>query len=119
MLSTGTLAFAGAFLALIVVALLSLRLRNVENQVSQALIHLAANNKRSIGLKKMAEVEASLTELTDAYDALLTSHKKLRSRIGMRANRDAKQQDKQNEIPDPRDDPAGYKREMRLKLMRK
>lgn len=119
MLSTGSLAFISAFLALIVVALLSLRLRNVETQINAALHHLADSNKRSIGLKKMAEVEASLTELTDAYDALLTSHKKLRSRIGMRANRDAREQAKQDSIPDPREDPAGYKREMRLKLMRK
>ena len=36
---------------------------------------------------KMAEIDTSLTELTDAYDALLKSHKKLRSRIGMRENR--------------------------------
>lgn len=37
----------------------------------------------------VAELAAGLTELTDAYDALLRSHKKLRSRIGMRENRGA------------------------------
>lgn len=36
---------------------------------------------------KIAELDASITELTDAYDALLKSHKKLRSRLTMRANR--------------------------------
>lgn len=44
-------------------------------------------NKRSISLKRMAEVEATLTDLTDSYDSLLKQHKKLRSRIGMRENR--------------------------------
>lgn len=35
----------------------------------------------------VAELSAEVTELHDAYDALLKSHKKLRSRIGMRENR--------------------------------
>lgn len=35
----------------------------------------------------VAELSAELTELRDSYSALLTSHKKLRSRIGMRENR--------------------------------
>lgn len=105
--------FASVFLALAVVALISLRLRNLEARVAQALTFLQTNNKRSLSLARMAEVETSLTELTDAYDSLLRSHKKLRSRIGMRDVREAKK----NEVPDPRDDPAGFKREMRLKLM--
>lgn len=113
MLSTEIVVFSGVFLALIVVALISLRLFNLERKVAHALAYMAEQNKRALSLKKMAEVETSLTELTDAYDALLASHKKLRSRIGMRANRDAK---KESELPDPREDPAGYKREMRLRL---
>jgi len=36
----------------------------------------------------MAAVEATMTDLTDSYDGLLASHKKLRSRIGMRATRE-------------------------------
>lgn len=72
-------------------------------------------NKRSLSLSKLAAIETELTELRDAYDALLTSHKKLRSRIGMRANRAVKGQS-DGEIPDPAVDPAGFKRAMRLKL---
>lgn len=72
-------------------------------------------NKRSLTLGKIAEIETQLTELTDAYGALLDSHKKLRSRIGMRANRAAKDAESGG-IPDPKVDPAGYKRVMRLKL---
>lgn len=70
-------------------------------------------NKRSLSLSKLAEIETQITELTDSYDALLTSHKKLRSRIGMRANRAG---NGKSDVPDPREDPAGYKRAMRLKL---
>lgn len=36
---------------------------------------------------KVAELSAEMTELADSYHALLKSHKKLRSRIGMRENR--------------------------------
>lgn len=37
---------------------------------------------------RLAEISAELTELTDAYAAMLKSHKKLRSRITMRENRE-------------------------------
>ncbi len=36
---------------------------------------------------RIAELSSQMTELTDSYDALLKSHKKLRSRITMRDNR--------------------------------
>lgn len=44
-------------------------------------------NEESVSLAKLASLECTMTELTDSYDALLTSHKKLRSRIGMREHR--------------------------------
>lgn len=37
---------------------------------------------------RIAELSAEMTELSDAYAALLASHKKLRSRITMRENRE-------------------------------
>jgi hypothetical protein len=37
---------------------------------------------------QIAELSAEMSELTDAYGALLKSHKKLRSRITMRENRE-------------------------------
>lgn len=79
---------------------------------------VATQNKNAVSLRRMAEVEATLTELTDSYDALLESHKKLRARIGMRAVRDKRQVNGDGEIPDATKDPAGYKRAMRLKLQR-
>lgn len=45
------------------------------------------NSKSSVTLKRLTELETELTELTDSYDALMKSHRKLRSRIGMRENR--------------------------------
>jgi hypothetical protein len=75
--------------------------------------YVQQNNKRALSLRKMAEVETTLTELSDAYDALLASHKKLRSRISMRQRR---AKDETDDMPDPKTDPAGWKRAMRLKL---
>jgi hypothetical protein len=59
-------------------------------------------------MKRVAEIECDLTELKDSYDALLTSHKKLRSRIGMREIRD-----REAEAPD---DPATWKQRTRAAL---
>lgn len=113
LLSTELLTILASFSALaLAVAALFVTL-STRRDTAAAANYVASQNKRSLSLKKMAEVEATLSELTDAYDALLTSHKKLRSRIGMRANR---QEKKDNEIPDPTKDPAGYKKAMRLKL---
>lgn len=57
---------------------------------ASAVAYVEKQNKQSISLRKMADVEAQLTDLTDSYDSLLTSHKKLRARIGMRAAREKK-----------------------------
>ena len=91
------------------------RMLRTEKYVSSCMAYVNEQNKRSISLKKMAEVESSLTELMDSYDSLLTSHKKLRARIGMREHR-APDRDREGQIPDSQQDPAGYKRAMRLKL---
>lgn len=45
------------------------------------------NNANAVSLKRMADVEAQMTDLVDSYGSLLASHKKLRARIGMRENR--------------------------------
>lgn len=117
MFSTGFPQFAlfllGVFLCLSVVALISLRQFNLERRVGHALSYLQTQNKASLSLSRLAEIETTLTELTDAYDSLLQSHKKLRNKIGMRHLREDR---KSESVPDPRQDPAGYKREMRLKL---
>lgn len=62
--------------------------RSAESFAVDALDYLKTNNEKSLSLAQLAEVQAGLTELTDSYQSLLTSHKKLRSRIGMREVRD-------------------------------
>lgn len=79
----------------------------------EALKTVQTENADSIGLRRLTELETSLTELTDSYEAVRTSLRKLRARITMRENRERPGNDG---LPDPRDDPDGYKRAMRLKL---
>lgn len=54
------------------------------------------NNEKSVSLKRMAEVEGALTDLTDSYQSLLRQHKRLRSRISMRKARETGNQDDQD-----------------------
>ena len=87
-----------------------------------AVAWLEEYNAEAISLKRLAEVEIALTELTDSYQALLTSHKKLRSRIGMREVREKRRSGNgegdtiTGDLPDPTADPEGWKKAMRLKL---
>lgn len=61
------------------------------NYCRDAVNHVENQNKNAVSLRRMAEVEASLTDLTDSYDSLLKQHKRLRSRIGMRKIREDSQ----------------------------
>ena len=54
----------------------------------QSVDYVTSQNAADVSLAKLAEIETAITELTDSYSALLTSHKKLRSRIGMREVRE-------------------------------
>lgn len=67
--------------------------RKSRTAVSEVALWINENNKRSVTLKQLAELSAEVTELKDSYDSLLTAHKKLRSRIGMRELRQ-----KRNEV---------------------
>lgn len=80
-------AIGGAFVGLIF-SLRAVRFAKLAEKYAQdAMDWVRENNEESLGLTKIAEHEAALTELQDSYSALLSSHKKLRSRIGMRENR--------------------------------
>ena len=74
-------------------------------------------NKNAVSLRRLAEVEATLTELLDSYDALLMSHKKLRARISMRSARE-KHVDNVNLGAPPADEAgkAAYKEQLRQRL---
>ena len=78
-------------------------------------------NAESLQLRQLAELQTGLTELHDAYQALYDSHKKLRSRIGMRELREKRRSngtdaDAPGDLPDPQKDPDGWKKAMRAKL---
>lgn len=57
----------------------------------EAVEFVVKGNKKSVTLRRMADVEATLTDLMDSYESLLASHKKLRSRIGMRKVRESRE----------------------------
>lgn len=112
MLSTGLLALV--VVLLVVNAVLALWIAAIQRFCKNAVAFIENQNKRSVSLARIAEVEATLTDLSDSYASLLAAHKKLRSRITMRANR-AKAENGAD-IPDARTDPDGWKRAMRLQL---
>ena len=114
MLSTEIMVLAVCCAAAI--AVFSVYMYKLSEFCRRAVHEVLNRNARSVTMARMAEVEVALTDLTDAYDALLASHKKLRSRIGMRNVREKRQNGDNLGEPDARTDPDGYKRAMRLKL---
>ena len=101
MLSTelSTIFMAGAvFFALLLSVYLFARQFRSEKYVRQMATWLAdeleAKHADNLSIKKLADIEIQLTELTDSYESLLTSHRKLRARISMRANRQSKSEPK-------------------------
>jgi hypothetical protein len=72
------------------------------------------SRKNSPSLQRRVQtLEIALAELHDAYELLLASHKRLRSRTGMREYRARQDED----IPDSRVDPTGWKRAMRARQL--
>lgn len=76
-------------------------------------------NAKSLSLRRLAELDAAVTELTDSYQAILASNKKLRARIGMRAVR-KRRNDAEIELdstaPSDEAERARYKAALRNKL---
>jgi len=110
-LSTGYVHLAASGLAICVSVWVAFYARMAIRRAAQA-YHAA--DRRAPGLKHLAEMSAELTELKDAYDSLLKSHKKLRSRIGMRANREEQHASTDDGLPAP-DDP-NWKKKTRVAL---
>lgn len=92
-LSTELSTFLGVFLLLVCAfaVVCAIHLRRLTNYCRDSVNYVLSQNKNSVSLRRMAAVEATMTDLTDSYDGLLASHKKLRSRIGMRATREKSQ----------------------------
>lgn len=91
-------------------------LRRMHDYVQGAVTLLQNQNKRSVSLAKLAELESTLTELLDSYDSLLASHKKLRSRIGMRQNRARRSNGVDSDVTAPpasEEERSAYKKALR------
>lgn len=60
--------------------------------------------------RRLAQIEVELAEMRELHESLLESHKRLRSREGMRELRQRRKNG--NDSPDPYTDPEGWKRHM-------
>lgn len=88
-------------------------------KLEQDLAELAGREVTNVTMERFVHVETSLTELLDSYQALLTSHKKLRSRIGMREHRvNGKADDLPAAAPADESGRAAYKQQLRDKAKR-
>lgn len=88
-------------------------------KLEQDLAELAGREVTNVTMERFVHVETSLTELLDSYQALLTSHKKLRSRIGMREHRvNGKADDLPAAAPADESGRAQYKHALRDKAKR-
>lgn len=117
MLSTELSLFLAIFAGFNVVIwiIFAWRVRRAVNYTRACVSWIENNNAEALSLRRLAEIDAALTELTDAHHALYNSNKKLRARITMRENR-AKPNGDASDLPDPKTDPDGWKRAMRVKL---
>lgn len=91
--------------------------------------YVQRENVESVTRKQLADLSTGITELDDAYHALLDSHKKLRSRVGMRELREKRKSNVSSEPdqpslpvalregePDASKDPEGWKHWARANL---
>jgi len=105
----------------ILCSVLLIRMRKLANYCRSACDFVVNQNKNAVSLRRLTELETTLTELLDSYDALLTSHKKLRSRIGMRQLRDKPKANGVDSDAPPADEAgrAAYKSRLRNELKQK
>jgi len=114
MLSTDLSPYLIGFLTLVVIlSILCVRfLVKLSAYCKDAVEFVQNQNKNAVSLRRMADVEVALTELTDSYESLLVSHKKLRSRIGMRKTREDA---KESVLLDPEAEKALRKSALRIR----
>jgi hypothetical protein len=86
MLSTDFAQFAALWLALALGLALGAVIfaRKCSNYCSRAVDWMAENTAEAVTNSKTGDLERSLTELWDSHSSLLASHKRLRSKYGMR-----------------------------------
>lgn len=111
------LALFGGF-SLMISAILFYIVRAYGQRVSAAIHYLHTQNKNAVSLRRIAEMETTLTELSDSYDALLKSNRKLGARLRMRANRQNGREEPElpGNVPAEETERAAYKAKLREKL---
>lgn len=104
-----SLAFAAVLLYIV---------KRLGQRVSAAIRYLHTQNKNAVSLRRIAELEATLTELSDSYEALLKSVRKLGARARMRAGRQngANETELGESAPAEEAGRAAYKSKLREKL---
>lgn len=101
-----------------------LLIRTAYANIEACIKWVQSENEASASLRRMAEVEGTLTDLMDSYNSLLEQHKRLRSRIGMRelrARRAEEDDPAPPQTPDLLDaaEKAAYKSRLRADLRAK
>ena len=69
--------------------------------------------------RDLTTLSLELNDLAGSVDSLLQSHRRLRSRVGMREKREREKSDSTaaaGGMPDPHTDPEGWKKAMRKKI---
>jgi hypothetical protein len=123
MLSTGfpqfwfwtAMFFGGLFVGLLIFTVQ--HARKLGNYCASCVDWVNNNNIEALSESKLGELERSLTELWDSHSSLLASHKRLRSKYGMR---DLRERKKNGEDEEPTEDlfsdddkKAAYKAKLR------
>lgn len=103
------------FCAVAVGALISAR--RSANLARRCLEIARENTIEALSESKLAELERSLTELWDSHSSLLASHKRLRSKYGMRDLRERRRDNGEDQegfdFPDDEAEKARYKAKLR------
>lgn len=115
-LSTFLVVFA-AFL-LMCASYVAYKVRRMANRVAAAVTYLHTQNKNAVSLRRIAELESTLTELSDSYEVLLKSVKKLGARARTRAAREKAGNGLDLDTSPPADESsrAAYKAKLRENL---
>lgn len=111
------LALFGGFSLMVAAALFYIVRRNGQ-RVSAAVAYLHTQNKNAVSLRRIAELEGTVAELSDSYEALLKSVRKLGARSRMRAGREKAKDDVDlgPSAPAEEAERAAYKSKLRNKL---
>lgn len=120
MLSTDLSTFALVFGAFLIAcaSVLFYIVRKMAQRVAAAVAYLHTQNKNAVSLRRLTEIETTLAELSDSYETLLRSVKKLGARARTRAARanGKDEADLSQPAPAGESERASYKSKLREKM---